>query len=140
MTVAEESDTVIAMSSKKGRGENTHNKNKTELGRKIHTALVVEVFEYWKTTMGKKRSVLDTKRHRDIAWGIAVYNVETCKQAIDGCASSAWHMGQNRNKTVYNDITLIFRDAEHVEKFLDMYDDNVSSNKGAKERWLNDEE
>ena len=121
---------------KKGRGPNAHNKNKGELGRKIHTALVVEVFEYWKDKMGKKRAVLDKNRHRDIAWGIAVYNVEQCKQAIDGCAASGWHMGQNKNKVAYNDITLIFRDSEHVERFLDIYDENNKTS--AKDKWLND--
>lgn len=126
-----------SMSEKKPRGESSHNKNKTELGKKIHTSLVVEVFEYWKTRMGKKRAVLDSKRHRDLAWGIAVYSVEGCKQAIDGCAASDFHMGRNKNKVAYNDITLIFRDAEHVEKFLEIYDNN--NGKGAKERWLNDE-
>jgi len=126
------------MTSKKGRGESSHNRNKTELGKKIHTSLVVEVFEYWKMRMNKKRAVLDTKRHRDLAWAIALYNVETCKQAIDGCAASDFHMGHNKSKTPYNDITLIFRDAEHVEKFLDTYD--THNGKGIKERWLNDEE
>jgi hypothetical protein len=45
-------------------------------------------------------------------------------------------MGQNKNKVAYNDITLIFRDSEHVERFLDIYDEN--NKKSAKDKWLND--
>ena len=137
--MVEESGRLLSMSTeRKGRGPSIHNKDKTELGRKIHTALVLEVFEYWKDKMGKKRAVLDKNRHRDLAWGIAVYNVEQCKQAIDGCAGSEWHMGNNRNKTAYNDITLIFRDAEHVERFLDLYD--KMNEKSAKDKWIDDED
>jgi len=134
----EESGRLIQMGTeRKGRGLSSHNKDKTELGKKISTVLVLEVFEYWKDKMSKKRAVLDKNRHRDLAWGIALYNVEQCKQAIDGCAASSWHMGQNKHRTAYNDITLIFRDAEHVERFLDIYDE--TNKQTAKDKWLNDE-
>jgi hypothetical protein len=125
-------------SERKGRGPSVHNQDKTQLGKKIATVLVLEVFEYWKEKMGKKRAVLDKNRHRDIAWGIAVYNVEQCKQAIDGCASSPWHMGDNRARTAYNDVTLIFRDSVHVERFLDLCD--KSNEKSAKDKWLDDKD
>lgn len=131
-------DLIPMGTERKGRGPSAHNRDKTELGRKISTALVLEVFEYWKDRMGKKRAILDKNRHRDLAWGIALYNAEQCKQAIDGCATSEWHMGKNRNKTAYNDITLIFRDAEHVERFLDLYDE--ANKQTAKDKWLNDED
>lgn len=120
---------------KKGRGPNAHNKTKIELGRKIALPLVLEVFEYWKTRMGKKRAQLDIKRERDIRWAIAVYSVEGCKEAIDGCTMSDFHMGKNKQKTAYNDISVIFRDAAHVEKFQEMYD---AGNTSAKSNWANE--
>jgi hypothetical protein len=44
-------------------------------------------------------------------------------------------MGKNKSKTAYNDISLIFRDADHVEKFLDMNDNPTTS---AKSNWINE--
>lgn len=119
---------------KNKRGPNAHNKTKVELGKKIQMELVLEVFEYWKTTMGKKRAALDLKRERDIRWAIAVYSVQGCRDAIDGCKLSDFHMGNNARKTEYNDISLIFRDAEHVEKFQELLD---KSKESAKSRWAN---
>lgn len=116
------------------RGPNAHNKTKIELGKKIQMELVLEVFEYWKSSMGKKRASLDIKRERDIRWAIAVYSVQGCKDAIDGCRLSDFHMGKNARKTAYNDISLIFRDAEHIEKFQELLDQSKES---AKSRWAN---
>lgn len=120
---------------KNKRGPNTHNKTKIELGKKVPMELVLEVFEYWKQAMGKKRATLDLKRERDIRWAIAVYSVQGCRSAIDGCRLSDFHMGKNARKTEYNDISLIFRDAEHVEKFLELVDKSKDS---AKSRWASD--
>ena len=118
---------------KKGRGPSVHNQTKIQLGKKVNMNLVVEVFEYWKTKTARNRATLDIKRERDIRWAIAVYSVQTCKEAIDGCLLSDFHMGKNKEKTVYNDVAIIFRDAAHVEKFLDLYD-GVNS-KSAKSKW-----
>lgn len=118
-----------------GRGPSIHNKNKIELGKKIDMHLVLEVFEYWKSVMGRKRATLDIKRERDIRWGIAVYSVQGCREAIDGCKLSDFHMGKNKQKTAYNDVSVIFRDADHVERFQELYDKNQTS---AKSKWANE--
>jgi len=47
-------------------GQTPHNKSKIEMGKKVAFPLVLEVFEYWKQTMGKKRAQLDIKRERDL--------------------------------------------------------------------------
>lgn len=119
---------------KKGRGENKHNKGKSELAKTVPQTQIQEIFDYWKLVMGKKRAVLDVKRARDIGWAIAIWGMDGARDAIDGCKASAFHMGQNKNRTEYNDITLIFRDAERVERFHDELDKN---NKGsAKTKWI----
>lgn len=123
------------MADGKGRGPSIHNKNKIELGKKVSMNLVLEVFEYWKDAMSKKRASLDIKRERDIRWAIAVYSVQGCKDAIDGCKLSDFHMGKNKQKTVYNDVSVIFRDSEHVERFLELYDKNQNS---AKSKWASE--
>lgn len=48
------------------------------------------------------------------------YTVEDLQTAIEGCAASAWHMGENERQTRYDSISLILRDADHVDKFISM--------------------
>lgn len=84
----------------------------------VSSADVQTVFEYWQTVMEKPRAKLDSKRAKRIQWALKTYSMDACRTAIDGCRRSVWHMGQNDRMTVFNDITLIFRDADHVERFL----------------------
>lgn len=83
-------------------------------------AEITKVFEYWVATMrtGKgPKPRLDTKRTRCIGRAIKMYDVDTCMDAVRGCTMSAWHMGQNPQGKRYDDITLILRNADNIEKF-----------------------
>lgn len=95
-------------------------------------AAVWEVFCHWRDAseevslregrrnQGRKR-VLNDKRKRLIKGRIKEgYTVEQLKKAVDGCLCSPWHRGQNPNGVVYDDITLICRDATKVDQFVDM--------------------
>jgi hypothetical protein len=91
-------------------------------GAGVSEEQVDEIYQYWVAIMrpGKARvPKLDIERVRKMKWAIADYGVELCKQAIDGCAASDFHMGRNKANKRYDDITLIFRDVEHVEMFLE---------------------
>jgi len=46
------------------------------------------------------------------------YSVEDLCLAIDGCAASAFHMGENDTGQRYDSLCLILRDADHVDKFV----------------------
>ncbi len=85
------------------------------------------VFDYWVDTCrnsGKgRRPVLDPRRRRKIREALKLYDVDTLKQAIDGVMVSDFHQGDNLRGTVYDELTLILRDAEHVEEFLGYYDE-----------------
>lgn len=78
----------------------------------------LEVFEHWQRTLSpkskpdKKRMGLIKARLKDGR------TVEELKLAVDGCAASPWHMGENDRRTKYIDAELIFRDAAHVERFM----------------------
>jgi hypothetical protein len=86
-----------------------------------------QVFERWKTVMGKngaskfkgKRRTLVEARLRD------GYSVQDLCKAIDGCRLSPFHMGRGDNKSgqKHNDLELICRDVGHVEKFMEFVDD-----------------
>jgi hypothetical protein len=80
--------------------------------------MVSEIFAHWQTTLKHPRAVLDDKRGRLIAARLRDgYTVDRLKAAIDGCAKSPHHMGENDRRTVYDDIELICRDAKHIEHF-----------------------
>lgn len=80
---------------------------------------VKEVFDHWITTMGKtSQAKLTDKRKKCIEARLKEgYTVDQIKQAIEGCAKSPHHMGQNDSGTVYDDLTLICRSGDKVEQF-----------------------
>ncbi|MFI4957450.1 MAG: hypothetical protein ACHQAX_09645 [Gammaproteobacteria bacterium] len=81
---------------------------------------VLEVFSHWQTVMSHPRAKLDNKRHAKIAKSLQDgYTVEELKQAIDGCAATPYNMGANDRGQRFDGIDLIFRDADHIERFLE---------------------
>jgi len=80
---------------------------------------VIQIFEYWKTIMNHPRAKLDSKRKRVITNALKLgYSLSDLKQAIDGCANTPYNMGKNENGSVYDDIGLILRDADRIERFM----------------------
>lgn len=91
----------------------------------ISDSEVAEVWMHWITAMrtgSKRKPVLDATRRQVIAAAIHDYEVQGCKDAIDGCLLSEFHMGRNKMNKRYDSVELIFRDAEHVEKFHEILD------------------
>lgn len=79
------------------------------------------VFAHWVFMMGKNplRTRLDMQRRGVLAKALAMYDEPTLLLAIDGCAGSAWHAGENDRGRPFNDIELILRDARHIEDFAE---------------------
>lgn len=101
-----------------GRGPSSATKEKVENSNKISDEQVKEVFDFWVTTFKKRVNAIDYKRRVAIGNAIYLYGIENCKDAIRGCTYSDFHMGRNGAGKVYNEIELILRDAEHVERFI----------------------
>ncbi len=81
----------------------------------------VLVFDRWREVMGKPRAVLDEKRAKAIKARLRDgYDTEALFLAIAGCRASPFHRGANDRGKIYDDIDLIFRDAKHVEQFLEI--------------------
>lgn len=94
------------------------------------------VFDYWKQAFGKRAStVLDEARKKKIATAIKNYGIDTCKKAIRGCSMSPWHTGKNPGNKQYTDLTLIFRNADKVEMFVGIYEQE-SKSASEMEEWL----
>lgn len=82
---------------------------------------VKDVFEFWRSECNHPGAKLDDKRRARIAWALNEYPADDVADAIRGAAASPYHQGQNSNGTIYDDPTLIFRDATHLERFRDQY-------------------
>jgi hypothetical protein len=81
------------------------------------------VFNAWKEATRKHRAQLDPKRRRRIKAALAQYPLQDVLDAVQGWQHSPHHCGQNSTGTVYNDLDLLLRDAEHLEKFRDLQRD-----------------
>ena len=79
-----------------------------------------DIFNFWKERTGHERAVLDKKRKKAIERGLALFGAAGCRQAIIGICNSPFHQGQNDRGEIYDDLTLIFRDAAHAEKFREI--------------------
>lgn len=77
------------------------------------------VFDHWRKVMRKPKAKLDKKREKLICARLAEgRSVEELCRAIDGYSRDPFSMGQNDRHKPFNDISLICRDAEHVEQFM----------------------
>lgn len=76
------------------------------------------VFQYWQQKLNHPHAKLTPERQRKISSALKNYSAASLCQAIDGCAVTPHNMGQNDRGEVYDDISLIVRDAAHVERFI----------------------
>lgn len=87
----------------------------------IEETPVVQVFEAWKASAKKTAATkLDAARTRLITAALKDYPLDDVLDAVRGWEHSAYHRGENPNRTVFNDLGLLLRDASHIERFRDM--------------------
>ena len=78
-----------------------------------------QVFQYWQSVMNHPKTKFDKKRESKINQALKLgYSVTDLKKAIDGCAKTPYNMGKNDSGQLFNYISLIFRDAEHIDRFI----------------------
>lgn len=83
--------------------------------------IIQEIFTTWKEVLSHPRAVLDKKRRKVISERLKDgFTVEDLKLVPLGVKNSKWHMGENPRGLVYDSIGLIYRDSDHVEKFIDL--------------------
>jgi hypothetical protein len=110
---------------KPGRPVSARTLSRAKKAAMIPDAAVLEVWTHWIQVMrneSKRKPVLDATRKQILGAAIHDYEVQGCKDAIDGCALSEFHMGRNKMNKRYDSVELIFRDSEHVEKFHEILD------------------
>jgi DNA-binding XRE family transcriptional regulator len=80
---------------------------------------VQAIFLHWQQIMNHPQAKLDKKRRSKIEAALKLgFTIDQLKQAIDGCALTSFNMGDNLRSQRYDGIDLIFRDAEHIERFI----------------------
>jgi hypothetical protein len=77
------------------------------------------VFDHWVWMLGKnpRRTALGPVRRKAIERALGLYDEETLMLAVEGCAASKWHAGENDREREFTDLELILRDEAHVERF-----------------------
>lgn len=89
------------------------------------TEQVNQVFEFWKVTMEHPKAKFDDKRKKVITKALKLgYTVKDLMEAISGCRLSPFHRGQGNSKdgTIHDSLGLILGDAEHIDKFISIYE------------------
>jgi Helix-turn-helix domain len=82
---------------------------------------VAEVYAYWRDQRGKSRSNyerISPARADKIRLRLKEFTVDDLKHAIEGVGHDPWP-----ERTQHDDLTIIFRNKEQVDKFLELYRD-----------------
>lgn len=102
--------TTLSISSTSGSGV-------LDLGL-VEKSAPVAVFEYWAKGRGATTKFSTRRKQRVVDRLKDGFTVEQLKAAIDGCAVTPHNQGQNDRGEKYDDLELICRDVEHVERFM----------------------
>lgn len=79
------------------------------------------VFDAWVQACGKtSRVVFDDKRRRLIRRALAQFPLEDVLDAVRGWRRDPFYRGENDRGRAFNDLGLLLRDSEHVERFRDL--------------------
>jgi hypothetical protein len=77
------------------------------------------IFDHWVRVMNRHSSIFTQERKSKIKSRLREgYTVDQIIEAINGCAASTFHMGQNDQGKIYNDLTLICHNGSKLEFFL----------------------
>jgi hypothetical protein len=77
-----------------------------------------QVFEEWQQATGKTKARLDEKRRHKIQQALKAYPLEDVIDAVRGWQHDPWP-----ERPRHIDLTVLLRDAAHIEKFRDLWRD-----------------
>lgn len=127
-TVTETVSQTVTQINSNNNSNNNSNSKKSIVELEIrpdkisHTKSVQIIFDFWRSKLNHPRAVLDGVRARAIQKALKLgYSEQQLCNAIEGCSFTAWNMGDNPDGKRYDALTLIFRNSEYIEKFIDSY-------------------
>lgn len=101
--------------------EETEQKNSNSTVELGSTGEARQIFDAWaESTQRTTRTVFDSKRRAVINKALKTFPTADLLDAVQGWQHSPHHRGENPAGTVYNDLELLLRDAQHIEKFRDL--------------------
>ena len=82
--------------------------------------VITRIFDRWKRTLDHPQARLTPDRVRVIKARMREgYTERQIMLAIEGCAASPYHIGENDSGTRYDDLTLICRSGSKLEAFVE---------------------
>lgn len=109
--------------------EDNHTDTEEDNENTSRSALAVSVFDFWRVETNHEHAHFTPKRRRKVLDRLRDgYTPERIQIAIRGCLASGFHQGQNDTGTKYDDLELICRDGEHLEKFIAIFENGGTSN------------
>jgi hypothetical protein len=105
---------------KNSRGPAKKTVERNTAAAKVPEEQILELFEFWKSTFGKKRTNLDHLRKVLLGSAIYHYGMDGAKDAIRGCLTSDFWMGRNKSNKAYTGIENIFKDNARIESMLEL--------------------
>lgn len=86
---------------------------------KSDPGVIGRVFAHWRRVVNRPAAKLTQERRAKIVARLREgYTEADLVAAIDGCAASPFHRGENESGSRYDDLTLIFRNGSKLESFL----------------------
>lgn len=100
---------------------------------------IQEAFNCWVQVMGKNTSTkLNKKREAAVRARLKEgYTIEQIKQAIFGCSKTPHNMGINAQRKRWDDLELICRDGNNVERFMDNAHNPPAAQPQQQNKWDN---
>lgn len=114
------------------KGPGKERKGKERRGEEGGGKAEREIFDHWRSAMGKRDTArLTSDRRSKISARLGEgYGVDDLKRAIDGCRRSSWHMGDNDRHQPFNDLVTILKSGKSVEEHMARVDGNGVSRHG----------
>lgn len=116
--LAQPASTVLATctSETEQRQSREEQSRERSVEQKLDGGPVDRVFDHWRSEFRHPKAVLDPKRRKAIQRALEEYDEPSLCAAISGYKLSPHHMGQNDQRTVYDDIELFLRGSANIER------------------------
>lgn len=100
----------------------TQEEDQEEVPGKVAPDATQGIFDFWVERRKKPQHRLTPKRRQKVSARLKEgFTARELCEAIAGIAYSKHHMGENDRQETYDDLELICRNPENVEKFRDLY-------------------
>lgn len=123
----------------RGTGEEEQGKSKTLVEQKLDEPDDAEqVFRFWQITLNHPKSAYESKRKALIKKSLKNYPKEDLMKAIHGCSVTPFNMGENDSGAVFDKLSLIFKDADQIDRFINNSDNPPTGKNKTIEQFQNE--